>query len=162
MKKSGLLMIVTCLMLSVNAAEARNVWRSCGIGAMIFTKTGWAAITSNIIWDLGTTATSSNVSSDDLCEGAAANTAEFVNESYANLEEETAKGEGEHLTAMLNMLGCDAKAHPAIISNVRSDLQTQISGSNYSKSSRSENAERYFNTVIDEVTQKHASECKSI
>ncbi len=38
-----------------------NLWVDCGIGAMIFDNTAWAAATSNIIWDLGITATTSNI-----------------------------------------------------------------------------------------------------
>ncbi|MFZ4405475.1 MAG: DUF3015 family protein, partial [Pseudobdellovibrionaceae bacterium] len=121
--------------LTANVASARNIWRECGIGGMLFKSTGWAAITSNIIWDLGTTATSSNVSSDDLCEGSSASTASFIHETYANLEEEIAVGQGTHVTAMLNMLGCDSSTHGGIISGLRSDLNSQMSQPEYSSHS---------------------------
>ena len=41
-----------------------NPWIDCGIGAMIFTETNWAAVISNVIWDLGTTAVISGNSTD--------------------------------------------------------------------------------------------------
>src|SRR5688572_5993856 len=36
-----------------------NPFSDCGIGAALFPKTGWAAVTSNVIWDIGTTALTS-------------------------------------------------------------------------------------------------------
>lgn len=138
-------------------ASARNIWRECGIGGMLFKKTGWAAITSNIIWDLGTTATSSNVSSDDMCEGPTASTASFVHETYANLEEEVAVGEGKHLTAMLDMLGCSDQS--VIIDGLRSDLSAEMGQSNYASRTRLQKAESFYNSAI---SRAKAGNCSSI
>ena len=162
MKKKSLLFLFAAITLSVSAANARNIWRECGIGGMLFKDTGWAAITSNIIWDLGTTATSSNASSDDLCEGPTASTAHFINETYVNLEEEAAQGQGQHLTTMLNMMGCDAQAHPAILSGVRVDVKAQISTPAYSTQSQTQNAEVFYNSVVDRVQTQHAAQCSVI
>ena len=52
-----------------------NPWQDCGIGAMIFPNNGAAAAISNIIWDLGTTAVSTNVSSQESCASEKAQTA---------------------------------------------------------------------------------------
>lgn len=159
MRKLILCTLLASLALTANEASARNVWRECGIGGMIFQKTGWAAITSNIIWDLGTTATTSNISSDDLCEGKKASTAHFINETYANIEEEMAVGEGAHLTAMLNMLGCDNDKHAGIISDLRTDLSSQMSQASYSQQTKSQNAEHFFNTTL---TRAHSAQCREI
>ena len=35
---------------------AANPYTDCGIGAALFPNTNWAAVTSNVIWDAGTTA----------------------------------------------------------------------------------------------------------
>lgn len=159
MRKFILCAIFGSFALTANVASARNIWRECGIGGMLFKKTGWAAITSNIIWDLGTTATSSNASSDDLCEGPTASTASFVNETYANLEEEIAVGQGTHLTAMLNMLGCEGSSHAGIISGVRADLNSQMSQAGYSLNSKSQNAENLFNATL---SRAQTAQCRSI
>lgn len=152
MKK--LLLVLVCLSAFPQFASARNIWRECGIGGMIFTKTGWAAITSNIIWDLGTTATTSQVSSDDLCEGSAASlTAKYVNESYAILEEEIAIGEGEHLTAMLDIMGC--AQHENMIQNLRQNLSQKMVQPSYRAQSHNQKAESFYNnTVILAQTNK--------
>lgn len=159
MKKVFLYSLFASIVLSANFASARNVWRECGIGGMIFKKTGWAAITSNIIWDLGTTATSSNVSSDDLCEGSSASAAGLIFETYAVLEEEVAMGKGQHLTAMLNMLGCSESSKAAVVTGLRSDLNVQMSKANYSTNSKSENAEIFFNSTMSHAK---AANCSAI
>ncbi|OFZ28295.1 MAG: hypothetical protein A2622_04125 [Bdellovibrionales bacterium RIFCSPHIGHO2_01_FULL_40_29] len=146
-----------CLM-AESAFAVKNLWRQCGIGGMIFRETGWAAITSNIIWDLGTTATTSEISSDGLCEGKAANTAEFINTTYANLEEETAVGSGPHLETMLDIVGCDQAVRPVIIESLRNNLKSEISTVEYSKKSKSEKAESYYNGFMNNIAN-HAKAC---
>lgn len=146
--KKKCLTVFAAVFLMASMAEARNVWKECGIGGMVFKKTGWAAVLSNVVWDLGTTATSSNVSSDDLCEGQAATTAKFVNETYASIEEEVAQGKGEHLSSLLNMLGCEASQHSSLTSDLRRTLKTQMSSASYTQNSNSENAEFFYGASI--------------
>lgn len=162
MRKVVFSLVAVMICFSMNSAHARNVWRECGIGGMIFQNTGWAAIISNVIWDLGSTATTSNVSSADMCEGKSASTAKFINETYANLEEETALGTGEHLVTLLNVLGCDVQAHNAIIGAVRSDLQQSMSSPAYEGKSKIQKAEGYYNSLMNNVESKFAKECHVI
>lgn len=84
-----------------------NPFKDCGVGAALFTDTAWAAVTSNIIWDLGTTAVTSATASPETCSGKHIQTAKFVIDNYDSLIEETAKGQGENLTAVLDIQGCD-------------------------------------------------------
>lgn len=162
MKNIVIVLAVAVATLSASSSFARNVWRECGIGGMLFKQTGWAAITSNIIWDWGTTATSSNVSSDDLCEGPKASTAQFINDNYANLEEETATGTGEHTAAMLNNLGCEQEKHNDIISSVRADLQKTVANPEYAEKKQTEKAEQYYTSVISTIENKYAQSCNNI
>jgi hypothetical protein len=159
MRKLLMCAIVACGALVANQASAKNVWRECGIGGMLFKKTGWAAITSNIIWDLGTTATSSNVSSDDLCEGSSASNAKFIYESYANLEEEVAVGGGRHVVAMLNGMGCESSRHAEIITGLQSDLGAQMNNASYSSQPKLQNAEALYDSAVIRAQQ---AQCRSI
>lgn len=72
-------LLIFCLSLvgvsSTANSQEINAWKHCGIGAMIFNDNETAAAISNVIWDLGTTALSSKISSQESCEGAAAQTA---------------------------------------------------------------------------------------
>ena len=82
-------------------AQAQNInpWQQCGIGAMIFPDNGAAAAVSNIIWDLGTTAVSTKISSQESCAGANVKTAMFIQQTFPVLEQEIAQGEGEYVAA---------------------------------------------------------------
>jgi hypothetical protein len=139
-----------------------NPWRDCGIGAMLFPTTPFGAVSSNIIWDFGITALTSAGVSKDLCEGKTVAAARFVTESYANLEEETAKGEGKHLHAMLNILGCEQGSHGAIISSVRSDFGAALRQDTYATSNQNEKAERYFGMVESAIKAGHSQQCNAV
>ncbi|MCC5450552.1 DUF3015 domain-containing protein [Rheinheimera sp. UJ51] len=140
---------------TVNAQAKVNPWKQCGIGAMIFDDNGTAAALSNIIWDLGTTAVSSNISSQGSCEGIKVAAAEFINSTITNIEEETVIGEGEHLTAMLNLMGCEASVHQAVIEDVRADLDL-------SHATSAAKAEAYYLQLDNAVNSKFAAQCQVI
>lgn len=129
--------------------EAPNPWLDCGIGAMIFPDANLevAAAVSNIIWDWGTTAVISAASSPDTCAGMDnVATAMFIQYSFANLELETAKGEGEYLTALSDMVGCaDASAFAGA---VRSDFATMVAAPGYAQQSVSQKAEGYYTIAM--------------
>ena len=141
--------------------EELNPWTDCGIGAMLFDETKWAAVTSNIIWDWGLTATTSAVSSKHTCEGKQVVAALFINNTYANLEEQTASGNGKHLTALLDILGCDGSAQTNIIQAVRNDFAEAVTDVNYATLSRSEKAQQYYFIVDKQVSSEFASQCNA-
>ncbi len=119
MKKITICALLASTILSANAmAEEKtkiNPWKDCGIGAMIFEDNGVAAAISNIIWDLGTTAVSSKVSSEDSCEGVEVQAAQFIQDNYDQVIEETSQGAGSHLTAMLDMLEVEESQQPQVL-----------------------------------------------
>lgn len=130
---------------------------------MIFSETHWAAASSNIIWDLGSTAVTSAGVSEQTCEGSKkVAAAKFITETYANLEEETVQGEGQHMTAMLGILGCESSAHAGIISAVRADFGTTISQSDYMQKTAQSKAETYYNIVQSKTTGEFAQSCQVI
>jgi Protein of unknown function (DUF3015) len=138
-----------------------NPWTECGIGAMLFSTVPVAALISNIIWDLGTTAVSSNFSSQDSCKGTGGKLAMFIGTTYANLEEETVKGNGQHVSAMLNIMNCDATAHANIINAVRTDFVQTLSNTSYSDNKQAK-AEAYYGLVQAKVNGEFASQCVAI
>lgn len=136
-----------------------NPWTRCGIGAMIFPTTPVGAVISNVIWDLGTTAVTSAASSKNTCEGKDVQAALFIQETYANLEEATARGEGAHLTAMLDIFGCETGSHQGIISAVRSDFAEVVSQPGYAEQAAQEKAATYYSLVKTQVTGAYAQQC---
>lgn len=160
---SLLLFSISSTVFAANNAPPKkqlNPWIDCGIGAMLFTETTWAAVSSNIIWDLGTTAVTSDYSSQHTCNSKNAKTARFIGVTYASLEEETVKGGGKHLHAMLNLMGCDASAHANIISGVRTDLGNSMRNATYLESTQEAKAEAYYNIVQTRISESHAAQCQ--
>lgn len=147
---------------SVAADEQLNPWTECGIGAMIFSSTPWAAAISNVIWDLGTTAFTSAGVSKHTCEGKEVVAALFINETYANLEEETIKGNGQHISAVLNIMGCDSTAHAGIVSAMRSELGNSMLNSAYIEKNRQEKAQNYYQILQKQVTGAHTQQCQTV
>lgn len=114
---------------TISAAQAQtmrdepNPWLDCGIGAMIFPDDNLevGAGISNIIWDLGTTAVTSAQSSPDTCNGTSnVRMAVFIERTYPTLEAEIAKGRGENLDALAEMVG--AEDRDAFVAALRSEL----------------------------------------
>jgi predicted Zn-dependent protease len=124
-----------------------NPYVNCGIGAALFPTTHWAAVTSNIIWDLGTTAVTSATSSPETCNKRNVEVAQFILDTYDNLAEETAQGEGEHLSAMLEILDCQQGIRPSVVSAVRREMGQQIGVAGYSDQSQIEKAAIYYDVV---------------
>lgn len=139
-----------------------NPWTDCGIGAMIFENITWAAAISNVIWDLGTTAVTSNASSQNTCSGKNAKVAMLIGTTYANLEEETVKGSGQHLQAMLNIMSCDSASHQSIISSVRSEFGQSLRDASYAEKTPLMKAEGYYNIVQAKISGEYAHQCHAI
>lgn len=136
-------------------------YTDCGIGASLFPDTKWAAVSSNVIWDIGTTAVASATLSPETCKAKDATVAKYILDTYDNVVEETAIGEGEYVTAMLGMYGCDAAAHNNIISSIRSDFGEKLSESSYASLTNIQKAASYFNSLTSVVNNKYSSNCSA-
>ncbi len=124
-----------------------NPFSDCGIGAAIFENDVAAAI-SNVIWDLGTTAVVSATASPETCNGVQANAAAFIMESFDNLLEDTANGEGEHFTALLNILDVPAANRELVINQVRQDMSASVATDEFATQSKVQKAESFYYSVI--------------
>jgi hypothetical protein len=139
-------------------AGPTNPWIECGIGAMIFPKTPVGAVISNVIWDYGLTATTSMVSSPDMCEGTRTKTAMFINTNYPQLAAEAAIGRGEHLVAMGKLMNCDSAAQTKMLTAMRSEMPDMVSAEGFDSLTDTHKAEALFK-VIDRVTQSSKTSC---
>jgi len=124
-----------------------NPFRDCGIGAAIFPNHHVAAATSNIIWDLGTTAVTSATLSPETCSNVHAKTAKFIIDNYENLIEDIAKGEGEHLVAILDMEGCSSKEQAGVVRMLRSNIGGKVASEEYSQKAKMDKAADYYYAV---------------
>ena len=138
-----------------------NPFVDCGIGASLFPDTHWAAVTSNVIWDAGTTALTSATSSPETCQGQKLQAAMFINETYPNVIEETASGQGEHLSAVLQIFGCSADSHASIIDSVRSEISGKVSAEAYSSMDQLQKSAEYYGVINSTIESGHSESCAS-
>ena len=143
------------------AGSGPNPYRDCGIGAALFPNTTWAAVTSNVIWDIGTTAVISATASPETCQGSSAQAARFINEAYDSVVEATARGEGEHLVALLEIYGCSAESQAGIVKSIRSDVGASVSSADYATLAPVEKAEQYFLIIDSEIRANHGARCSA-
>jgi hypothetical protein len=139
------LLSTTAIAGNVSANDNINPWKHCGIGAVIFDDNGTAAAISNIIWDLGTTAVSSKVSSADSCEGKMTTAAVFIQNNFNNVMEETSQGSGAHLTAMLDILDVSEAARADVVTAVRAEMALAVAAN------EAASPEAFYNAVVANI-----------
>ncbi|MDH5393101.1 MAG: DUF3015 domain-containing protein [Gammaproteobacteria bacterium] len=144
------------------APASFNAWRDCGIGAMIFDETPMAAIISNVYWDSGTTALTSAAGSRDTCFGKTVIAASYIHETYSRLEEETAKGKGQHVAAMLTIMGCGSQSHADIIGSVRNEFAKSVNDASFGAKTTAAKAEVYNAIVQNKIATEYAAQCQII
>ena len=143
--RTGLIALSSAVLLSTTPAhsqEVNNGLAQCGIGAAFFPNSSTAAVFSNVIWDLGTTAVSSQTSSPSTCAGAQNTATAFIHETYPVLEEQFVKGGGQHVAALLNILSCETSLHSDVISSVQSDLSVSLQTTDFASASRVEKSQK--------------------
>lgn len=124
-----------------------NPYSDCGIGAALF-KNNVAAVISNVIWDAGTTAVTSATASPETCNGKEVEAAAFIFESYDNIMEDGAHGEGEHFAALMDILEVSADKRDSVMNALRHDMAHQ----SLQQGSKVERAEALYNSVIKAVS----------
>lgn len=129
------------------AREFADIYTDCGLGAMIAPNNEAVAAVTNVTWDLGTTAISSNASSEDTCQGGQAKSAALIYKSYPELERDIANGEGEHLNALLTMVNVDSDAHNAVIEKLRPAFASLVNADNYDALSREDKAAALYDLL---------------
>jgi hypothetical protein len=122
-----------------------NPWLDCGIGAMIFPDDNLevGAGISNIIWDLGTTAVTSAMSSPDTCAGTSnVQMAVFIQRTYPTLEKELADGRGAHLSALASLV--EAADADAFALSLRQEMAAEIAKPGYTELAYDEKAQALY------------------
>lgn len=91
--------------------------------------------------------TSATASADTFCAEKTTSTASFIKDAYPSLIEDTARGSGEHLVAVLGLAGCTAAEQQVAIPLIRADMAQAVSAAGYSASSYNEKAYSMFSSV---------------
>ena len=132
-----------------------NPWTECGIGGAIGSlinkqpASDVIATISNLVWDLGTTATSSATLTPGLCANKKmVSAARFINDTYAILEIETVNGHGENLSALLNIVEYDKSKQTEFINSLRSSFALMVNSKEFTEIKEIEKAQAYYSIFV--------------
>lgn len=128
---------------AVDAREFADIYTECGLGAMIAPNNAPVAAVTNVTWDLGTTAVTSNASTPEACHGGKERTVTFIHDAYESLEGEIAQGTGPYLTTLLTLAECGADA----TASLRTDLASLVAAPDYSEQARMDQAAGLYRAV---------------
>lgn len=153
MFKRGMLTVLVLLigLLAVQSATARefaDIYTDCGLGAMIAPTNDAVAALTNVTWDLGTTAISSDISCPESCKGGQAKVAAFIYDAYDYLETDLACGSGEYLDILAEIAEEDIA-----IDSLRDAFAAQVASDEYAAMTRFEKAEALYNLVYETSTR---------
>jgi hypothetical protein len=153
-KKILILPVLMMFAFNANNVNAANPYVDCGIGAALFPDTDWAAVTSNVIWDAGTTALISATASEDTCSGGAVETAQLIHDKYELIETDVLLGTGENLIALTTSMECESS--PALTASIRKDVRNVLSDANYSKNTRIEKSINFYEALQTNAEVKNS------
>jgi len=137
------ILAAVCVTMAANGAFAQNEeqksvgagpnpYRDCGIGAALFPSTNWAAVTSNVIWDIGTTAVTSATVSPETCQDPnRVAMADYIKGSYASLEVDLIRGQGEWVEGLTSVSGCSVGQTSAFVGAVRRGLREAYTSNSF-------------------------------
>lgn len=135
-----------------------NPWKQCGIGGLIFDEDPILAAVSNIIWDLGTTAISSKITTPDVCNESKVDTAKLIGNSLPELEKNLAGESGDYISALVQTTGCEE--HSVVFkSNLKSEYTKTLNNSGYASMSSEEKALNMYQAV---KTASETAQCSAI
>jgi hypothetical protein len=145
MIKKLMILPVMLLAFGSNNLNAANPYVDCGIGAALFPNTSWAAVTSNVIWDAGTTALISATASEDTCSGGAVETAQLIHDKYELLETDIMMEQGKNLEALTSIMGCESSS--TLVASIKNDMVDNLSNSDYVKINRIEKSINLYESL---------------
>ena len=145
------ILLVTMALPQLGAArDFAEIYTDCGLGGMIAPRSDAVAAVTNVTWDLGTTAISTNISSPDSCSGGKAEKAAFIHESYDALETDLASGHGVYLDALVALSGHEGEARERFIAAMRSGFAKIVAAPEYPEQDRFTKSEALYNLVNEQ------------
>lgn len=132
------------------ARDFAEIYTDCGIGGIIAPRSDAVAAVTNVTWDFGTTAISSNITSPETCSGGKADQAAFIHDSYDALELDLASGQGAYLDALAALAGHEGQAQQRFVAAMRAGFAKLVATPNYHEQNRFNKAEALYNLVTEQ------------
>ncbi|MBF0382231.1 MAG: DUF3015 family protein [Magnetococcales bacterium] len=150
---------VAMLSSAASAREFAAIYQECGLGALIAPNHPIVAVITNVTWDLGTTAVTSDMVSPDTCKGSQAKMATFIHEGYKQIETAMATGQGEYLTSLMNVSGCAAAVQPELSKALRKDFSSVVSAPGYSEQSKFDQSKGMYDMINKRINSDFSKSC---
>lgn len=141
--------------------EFAAIYTECGIGAIIAPRHPGVAAVTNVTWDLGTTAISSNITSPDTCVGGKEKTAAFIYDSYESLEKDLASGSGTYLDTLTTLTGCEPQVHQELTDALRNDFAIMVADPRYTDQSRFKQAKDLYDVLYKHIDGNFSGFCSA-
>lgn len=141
------------------AREFADIYSECGLGAMIAPKNEGVAAVTNVTWDSGTTAISSDATTPQACKGGQEKTASFIYDAYEHLERDLASGDGQYLDTLIALSGCTPESRDALGQALRIDFAQSVSALGYSHQNRFEQANGLYDLLYRRINADFSDIC---
>ena len=148
---------------TASAQDIGAIYKNCGLGGAIFPNGDQdvAAVIVNILVSSPTVLTQ-GLLIPDSCSGAGGVSARMLNTAYPLFEMDVAVGEGEYITSLMNVMGCDEAVRPALIADMRDDLTDNMSDVTYASMENADKARDMYVGMYETVQANYAGSCLPI
>ena len=140
--------------------SVEDIYKQCGIGGLIFGQSSpTLAFISNVTWDLGTTAATSDATNGCSVGTSDTMAAVYIHETYEQLETELAIGQGEYLEALTSLMSCEGTNAQAVQSELRSAFSGVVRASGYASMDSFAKSDSLYQLVAPQLTDSPESAC---
>lgn len=129
--------------------DLQGIYEECGIGGLLFPRWPVGASVSNFIWDYGSTASTSGLTTPDACKGGQAKLAAYIYNSYDSIEKDLAKGDGKYLDMLVILSEKTPEEKEIFVQDLRSRFREAVERKEYSSLNRLEKSKMVFAMVQD-------------
>lgn len=129
--------------------DFQGIYEECGIGGLLFPRWAAGASVSNFIWDYGSTASTSGLTTPDACKGGQAKLAAYIYKSYDSIEKDLAKGDGKYLDMLAILSEKTLEEKEIFVQDLRSRFREAVEKKEYSSLDRLEKSKMVFAMIQD-------------
>lgn len=153
--------LATCSLTSfAEGRTAEQIYKECGIGGALFgSSSPLLAMISNITWDLGTTAATSEMTDACSVDSAEVAAAIYIHEAYDLVETDISKGNGQYLNALTSILSCETKSVDQLIGEIRTEFADVIDASDYQGLEKSAKANALYELIKPHLSSSDSASC---
>ena len=129
--------------------DLQGIYEECGIGGLLFPRWSAGASVSNFIWDYGSTASTSGLTTPDACKGGQAKLAAYIYKSYDSIEKDLAKGDGRYLDMLAILSEKTTGEKEMFVQDLRVKFREAVERKDYSSLDRLEKSKMIFAMIQD-------------